>query len=154
MRTTKMQIAATAAALALAVGAASCSSGGSEAGSTTTKATAPRSTSTTAGATTTAKPTTTAGATTTVASGGLPPCDVLLQEYTDAFDLDDLRPAAALFRQWAPEMPADVGAAVLRIADAWDAVDGDGAQLDMADQAMTADAQAFSDWTAAGCPTS
>ena len=154
MRTTTTQIAATTIALALAISAGACSSGGSEA-TATTKATTAK-TSTTA-ATTEAPTTTTTGApsTTSVPStDGLPPCQELLQQYADAFNLDDLGPAADLFRTWAPNMPDQVGAAVERLADAWDAVDGDGSRLDMADQDLTADAQVFTDWTAAGCPTS
>ncbi|MFN8017195.1 MAG: hypothetical protein U0P45_03635 [Acidimicrobiales bacterium] len=153
-RTTMARAALLAAALVL-VGTG-CSSGGSEAATTTERATTTRA-STTAPATSEATTTTGADPTTTAADGdggGLPPCEQLLEQYANTFDLDDLRPTSALFRTWAPDMPPKVGAAVLRIADAWDAVGGDSTKLDMADQAMTNDAEVFSDWTNAGCPSS
>ena len=144
-------------ALGLALAAtvlAGCSSGGSDASpttATTAKPTAGEAPESTTEATTGS----TKDATTTSAAPltALPPCQELLQQYADAFTLDDLDPATALFRQWAPLMPPDVGAAVTRLADAWDAVDGDATKLDFADRDLTADAQVFSDWTAAGCPS-
>ena len=75
----------------------------------------------------------------------------MLRQYTEAFTPDDLAPVVALFRAWAPSMPDDVGAAVGRIADAYDAA-GDLGHIDLSDTDLSADAQAFSDWTAAGCP--
>ena len=49
-------------------------------------------------------------------------------------------------------MPAEVSAASLRIAAAYEAADGDMTKIDFDDVDLTADAEAFSDWTSAGCP--
>lgn len=140
-------------ALALSSLAAACSSAGSDtASSSTTRTTATTTPATTAvpGDTpsSSAVPTTTEAAPITA----LPPCQELLQQYTDAFLPDHLLPVAQLFRQWAPFMPTDVAAASLRIAQAYEDAQGDLANVDMASQDLTDDAQVFSDWTAAGCP--
>ena len=81
----------------------------------------------------------------------LPDCQALLQEYTDVFTPDDLTPVITFFRKYAPLMPDDVGAASLRIAKAYEDAGGDMSQLNF-DVDLSADAEAFSDWTAAGCP--
>lgn len=138
---------------ALGLGLAGCgSSGGSDAAPTTS-----RPTTTTAPTTTAASTTSTSSddVTTTTSAGtadGLPPCQELLQEYTDRFTMDDLSDAAAFFREYAPYMPDDVAAASTRIAEAYEAAEGDPANLDFGDVDLTADAQTFSDWTNDGCP--
>jgi hypothetical protein len=151
----------TGALVAGGVGLAGCgSSSGSDATPSTTRATStssPATTSTEATTSTTAGSSTTAagGSTTTTYSGTadrLPPCEQLLQEYTDRFTMDDLTDAAAFFREYAPYMPDDVAAASRRIADAYEAADGDPANLNFSDVDLTADAQTFSDWTNDGCP--
>lgn len=139
---------------ALAVALAACSSGGSDA-TTTTKAPA-RSTTTEARATTTTSDTetsdTTADSTEVSTPDELPSCQDLLTEYANRFTMDDLTDAAAFFREYAPLMPDDVGAASIRIAEAYEAAKGDPANLDFSDVDLTADAQVFSDWTNEGCP--
>lgn len=147
------------AALVLAATVTACSSS-----SSSDSAPAVERTTTTAAGPTTTEPTsttgdlsdtTTTGAPTTTeaeAITALPPCQELLQQYADAFVPDDLLPVAQLFRQWAPFMPVEVGAASQRLAQAYEAAQGDLANLDMADQDLSDDAQVFSDWTNAGCP--
>jgi hypothetical protein len=150
-------------ALAGAVALAGCgASGGSDdeagAGGDTTSTEAPATTDApaTTEATTTSEATTTEVDPTTTTSeatdGELPPCQELLQQYAAAFDPDDMSEVIALFRSWAPNMPADVGAATTRLADAYEAVDGDLGGIDMTDVDLTADAETFSDWTNEGCP--
>jgi len=94
-------------------------------------------------------------ATTTTAAQtptALPACQDLLQEYTDVFTPDDLLPAAAFFRKYAPLMPSEVSAASLRVAAAYEAADGDMTKIDFDDVDLTEDAESFSTWTSAGCP--
>ena len=144
----RLFIAATAVLLPLAA----CSSGGSDASSSTTAA--KRSTTTAPAATTTKPGTTTGGSSTDVSTPAkLPSCQDLLTEYANRFTMDDLTDAARFFREYAPLMPKDVGAASIRIADAYDKAKGDPANLNFADVDLTADAKTFSDWTSKGCPT-
>ncbi len=115
---------------------------------------APKATTTTEATTTTSaeETTTTASEATEPSEGsGLPSCDEVLRQYTEAFTPDQLQPVVDLFRSWAPSMPDDVAAAVTRIADAYEEA-GNLGELDMANQDLSADAQTFSDWTADGCP--
>lgn len=143
--------------LALATGAAACSSsGGSEASASTTAAKA--TTTTEAKATTsTEATTTTAGGETTTTGQVIDPatgeidCQALLQEYTVVFDPDDLSDTVAFFRKYEPSMPADVAAASERLAAAYDEA-GDLGHMDLGSVDLTADAQTFSDWTNDGCP--
>jgi hypothetical protein len=141
--------------VALGAGAVACSSsddGGSAASTTraTTSTTAASTTTTSAAGTTT----TAAGASTTTSPTAtkLPSCQDLLVEYSEVFVPDDLSGAVVFFRKYAPFMPADVKAAVLRIATAYDGADDKLDNLDFADVDLTADAQTFSDWTNDGCP--
>jgi hypothetical protein len=141
--------------VALGAGAVACSSsddGGSAASTTraTTSTTAASTTTTSAAGTTT----TAAGASTTTSPTAtkLPACQDLLVEYSEVFVPDDLSGAVVFFRKYAPFMPADVKAAVLRIATAYDGADDKLDNLDFADVDLTADAQTFSDWTNDGCP--
>ncbi|WP_421118454.1 hypothetical protein ACE2AJ_13815 [Aquihabitans daechungensis] len=143
--------------VALSAGAAAC--GSSDDGATPTTTTRPTSSTSTTEASTS---TTGAGAVTTTGDGRttttsptateLPPCQDLLVEYSTVFVPDDLSGAVVFFRKYAPYMPADVRAAVLRIADAYDEADDDLDNLDFSDVDLTADAQTFSDWTNDGCP--
>jgi hypothetical protein len=130
------------------------SSGEGGAPATTTR---PSTTTTIAPATTTAGgPTTTAGGgstTTSPTATELPSCKDLLTEYSAVFTPDDLSGAVTFFRKYAPFMPADVKAAVLRIADTYDDAGDQLDGLDFSDVDLTADAQTFSDWTNDGCPT-
>ena len=136
------------AAIALLLPLAACSSGGSDASPSTT--TAKRTTTTASTATTT----TGGGSSTKVSTPAkLPSCQDLLTEYANRFTMDDLTDAALFFREYAPLMPQDVGAASIRIADAYDKAKGDPANLNFADVDLTADAKTFSDWTSKGCPT-
>ena len=142
---------------ALAGGLAACGSSGGSDGAPATSTTA-RATTTAAPTTTTTEPATTStvappSTTTTSAEtpAALPDCQALLQEYTDVFTPDDLTPVITFFRKYAPLMPDDVGAASLRIAKAYEDAGGDMSQLNF-DVDLSADAEAFSDWTAAGCP--
>jgi acyl transferase domain-containing protein len=145
-------------ALALVLGA--CSSSSDDDAATTTDPTTaeptaePGSEATTTEAdeaTTTEPEATTSTTAASEPTEGLPSCQELLQQYTDAFTPDDLAPVVERFRAWAPDMPAEVGAAVTRLADAYDEA-GDLGNLNMADVDLTADAQTFSDWTNEGCP--
>jgi hypothetical protein len=140
-------------------GCGSSSEGGAPA--TTTR---PSTTTTAAPATTSSTTTTTDGeaTTTTTASGStttsptateLPACRELLTEYSAVFTPDDLSGAVTFFRKYAPFMPPEVKAAVLRIADAYDGADDQLDNLDFSDVDLTADAQTFSDWTNDGCPS-
>jgi hypothetical protein len=147
--------------VALCASAVACSSsddGGSPASTTraTTSTTAPSTTTSSVGTTTSS-----VGTTTTAASGStttsptatkLPSCQDLLVEYSEVFVPDDLSGAVVFFRKYAPFMPADVKAAVLRIATAYDGADNKLDNLNFADVDLTADAQTFSDWTNDGCP--
>ena len=140
--------------VALCASAVACSSsddGGSPASTTraTTSTTAPSTTTSSVGTTTTAA----SGSTTTSPTATkLPSCQDLLVEYSEVFVPDDLSGAVVFFRKYAPFMPADVKAAVLRIATAYDGADDKLDNLDFADVDLTADAQTFSDWTNDGCP--
>jgi len=140
--------------VALCASAVACSSsddGGSPASTTraTTSTTAPSTTTSSVGTTTTAA----SGSTTTSPTATkLPSCQDLLVEYSEVFVPDDLSGAVVFFRKYAPFMPADVKAAVLRIATAYDGADDKLDNLNFADVDLTADAQTFSDWTNDGCP--
>jgi hypothetical protein len=140
--------------VALCASAVACSSsddGGSPASTTraTTSTTAPSTTTSSVGTTTTAA----SGSTTTSPTATkLPSCQDLLVEYSEVFVPDDLSGAVVFFRKYAPFMPADVKAAVLRIATAYDGADNKLDNLNFADVDLTADAQTFSDWTNDGCP--
>lgn len=155
---TRRWIAAVALSAALALAGCGASGGSDDeagAGSetATTEASATSEATPTTEATTTSEATTTeVETTTTVVGGELPPCQELLEQYAAAFDPDDLSEVIALFRSWAPSMPADVGAATTRLADAYEAADGDLGGIDMTDVDLTADAEIFSDWTNEGCP--
>ncbi len=145
--------------IALSAAVAACGSSDDGASPTTTTRAAASTTAATATATTTtttaAGPTTTAGtgSTTTAATATeLPACQDLLLEYSTVFVPDDLSGAVVYFRKYAPFMPSDVRAAVLRIADAYDAADDKLDNLDFADVDLATDAQTFSDWTNDGCP--
>ena len=149
------RLAVLAAVVLLAVSA--CSSGGSDAADTTSAkatTTAPDRTTTTKGTATTDPGDTSDTKDTTKVStpDELPSCQDLLTEYANRFTMDDLTDAAAFFREYAPLMPKDVGDASIRIAEAYEAADGDPANLDFSDVDLTADAQVFSDWTNEGCP--
>ncbi|MEZ5140761.1 MAG: hypothetical protein R2702_07560 [Acidimicrobiales bacterium] len=145
MRPTASRLAAATALVVLAAIAAGCSS--SDAATPTTTAAGPTTTAATTEATTTEATT----ATTAATPAGLPSCDEVLRRYTEAFTPDDLQPVVDLFRAWAPAMPTEVGAAVTRIADAYEEA-GNLGELDLADRDLTDDAQTFSDWTNDGCP--
>jgi len=150
VRPTASRLAAATALVVLAAIAAGCSS--SDAAAPTTTAAGPTTTAATTEATTTEATTTEATTATTAATpAGLPSCDEVLRRYTEAFTPDDLQPVVDLFRAWAPAMPAEVGAAVTRIADAYEEA-GNLGELDLADRDLTDDAQTFSDWTNDGCP--
>ena len=143
---------------ALGTGLAACGSS-SDGATSTTRATA-TSTSTTAAATsTTSEPadstetTEAAGSTTTSPTATeLPSCQELLTEYAAVFTPDDLSGAVTFFRKYAPFMPAEVKAAVLRVADAYDEAGDQLENLNFSDVDLSADAQTFSDWTNDGCP--
>jgi ABC-type transport system substrate-binding protein len=143
-------------AVALAAALAACG-GSDDAPSAAPTTAAPTTTAPTTSEPTASAPTTTAAATAPEDPGeatdpaALPSCEEILQQYTDAFTPDDLAPVVALFRRWAPAMPDDVGAAVRRIADAYDEA-GDLGGLDLGDVDLSEDATTFSDWTADGCP--
>ena len=150
-------LAAAACVIALAATVAACGSSGSDADAgraTTTGAEATTTVVTTTAAPPTAEPGGDATTSSTYAgtADGLPACDDLNREYTDRFTMDDLADAAAFFREYAPFMPEDVGAASLRIAEAYEAAGGDPANLDFGSVDLTADAQTFSDWINDGCP--
>jgi len=141
VRPTATRLAAATALVVLAAGAVGCGTS-DEATPTTTTTTATTSAPSTTEATTTSPEGTPAA---------LPSCDEVLRLYTEAFTPDDLQPVVDLFRAWAPAMPAEVGAAVSRIADAYEQA-GNLGELDLADRDLSDDAQTFSDWTNAGCP--
>lgn len=124
---------------------------GSSAGSSDGAATTVDRTTTTVDRTT-APPTTTTTTAARTTVTGLPSCEALLEEYADRFNMDDLSGAEDFFREYAPYLPPKVRDAVLRIADAYEAADGDPANLDFSDQGLNAEAQIFSDWTNEGCP--
>lgn len=144
---------------ALGAGLVACGSSSDGAASTTTTRPAAASTSTTeAPATTTEAGETTettgaAGSTTTSPTATeLPTCQELLTEYAAVFTPDDLSGAVTFFRKYAPFMPAEVKAAVLRVADAYDEAGDQLENLNFSDVDLSADAQTFSDWTNDGCP--
>jgi hypothetical protein len=141
--------------LVAAAALAGCGSSGSDASPSTTQPS-----TTAAPDTTTSEPATTSSTvpdqtTTTTADAAGPAgavdCQALLQEYADVFDPDDLSGTVAFFRQYEPDMPADVAAATERLAVAYEEA-GDLGSIDLGDVDLTADAQAFSDWTNDGCP--
>lgn len=153
--------------IALATATVACGTSGDDAADTSAPDTS-AAVETTEAETTTSDPTTTIDEATTTtdagdetgdettttagSSSGLPSCQDLLVEYAEVFTPDDLQPVIDRFRAWAPDMPAEVGAAVERLADAYEEADGVLGNLDFADVDLTADAQTFSDWTNEGCP--
>jgi hypothetical protein len=162
VRRTPTALATAAIALLLTVGATGCGGSSDEAATPTTAAPAETTATTEPSGddATTSEPTPTteepADDTTTTGPSepgdGLPPCQELLQQYADAFTPDDLQPVIDRFREWAPDMPEEVGVAVERLADAYEAADGSLGNLDLSDVDLSADAQTFSDWTNNGCP--
>lgn len=157
---TKAAGASIALAAVLALGA--CSTSGDDATPTTEPAAtatteAPDATSTDGTTTTSAGPddeaTTTEAAPEDPANlEELPDCQELLSQYAEAFDPDDMGEVIALFRAWAPLSPDEVASAMNNLADAYEEVDGDMANIDLTDVDLTADAETFSDWTNDGCP--
>jgi hypothetical protein len=149
-------------ALSAALALAGCgTSGGSDddAGGDTTTTEAPASTEApTTEAPTTEAPTTEVPTsevdptTTTSVSGAALDCEEVLAQYAAAFDPEDLTEVIELFRSWVPSMPEDVGAATTRLADAYEDADANLANLNLADVDLSADAEAFSNWTNEGCP--
>lgn len=135
-----------------ALALAGCGTSGGADGDAGTTATTAGASTTTAVPTTEPDPTTTTTTTTVEPAGGLLDCQELLSEYAEAFDPDDMSEVIERFRAWAPDMPAEVGAATERLADAYEAADGDLANVDMMDVDLSADAKTFSDWTNEGCP--
>lgn len=141
-----------AAALVCAGALAGCSSGGSDAAPSTTRATTDAtSTSTEATTSTTDDATTTTNTADTPGTPTSVDCQALLQEYSEVFDPDDLTETVAFFRSYEPDMPPEVAAATERLAVAYEDA-GDLGNLNMGDVDLTADAQTFSDWTNDGCP--
>ncbi|WP_426571144.1 hypothetical protein [Aquihabitans sp. McL0605] len=136
--------------IALAAVLAACGTSGGDGSKATTTTSAAVSTTAPTASTTGGGASTTAG-TTGSTPAALPACQDLLQEYTDRFTPDDLSSIASFFREYAPLMPAEVRAASLRIATAYERA-GDLTKLNLADTDLTADAQTFSDWLTAGCP--
>ena len=143
----------------LGAGLVACGSSSDGAASTTTRPAAASTSTTEAPSTTTTAETET---TETTAAGGstttsptateLPSCQELLTEYAAVFTPDDLSGAVTFFRKYAPFMPAEVKAAVLRVADAYDEAGDQLENLNFSDVDLSADAQTFSDWTNDGCP--